>query len=139
MEMLRKPLSVVLGLMAVAVLFHFVLSPFYEDSVDSVSVWNVLNWFMAIGAIATLATTYVHKRGAGADGSDVNSFICVNVAFYAAAFLAILFFWNWFDDLTVGEDGQSQTHRNFWVLIDALFVILAGAVSAHLWKAASRD
>ena len=61
MEMLRKPLSVVLGLMALAVLFHFVLSPFYEDSVDSVSVWNVLNWFMAyrsqshnIGALLAL-------------------------------------------------------------------------------------
>ena len=139
MEMLRKPLSVILGLMAVAVLFHFVLSPFYEDSVDVVSVWHVLNWLMAFGVIATLATTYVHKGGAGADGSDTNRFICVNVAFYAAAFLAILFFWNWFDDLTVGEDGQSQTRRNFWVLVDALFVIVAGAVSAHLWRATSRD
>ena len=139
MEMLRKPLSVVLGLMAVAVLFHFVLSPFYEDSVDPISVWHVLNWFMAVGVIATLVTTYVHKRGVGADGSDTNSFICVNVVFYAAAFLAILFFWNWFDDLTVGEDGQSQTRRNFWVLIDALFVMLAGAVSAHLWRDASRS
>ena len=52
MEMLRKPLSVILGLMAVAVLFHFVLSPFYEDSVDVVSVWHVLNWLMAFGVIA---------------------------------------------------------------------------------------
>ena len=137
MEMLRKPLSVVLGLMAVAVLFHFVLSPFYKDSVDPISVWHVLNWFMAFGVIATLVATYLHKRGVGAD-SDTNSFICVNVAFYAAAFLAILFFWNWFDDLTVGEDGQGQTRRNFWVLIDALFVIVAGAASAHLWKGTSR-
>ena len=139
METLRKPLSVVLGLMAVAVLFHFVLSPFYEDLVDPISVWHVLNWFMAVGVIVTLAITYVHKRRAGADGSsDTNTFICVNVAFYAAAFLAILFFWNWFDDLTVGEDGQSQTRRIFWVVIDALFVIVAGAASAHLWKGTSR-
>ena len=138
MQMLRKPLAIVLGLMAVAVLFHFVLSPFYEDAVDPISVWHVLNWFMAFGVIAALALTYLHKRGVGVDDST-NSFICANVAFYAAAFLAILFFWNWFDDLTVGEDGQGQTRRNFWVVIDALFVIIAGAISTHLWKDTSRD
>ena len=137
MQLLRKPLAIVLGLMAVAVLLHFVLSPFYPDSWDVDLMWNVLNWFMAFGVIAILVLTYLHKRGVGAD-SDTNAFICVNVAFYAAAFMAILFFWNWFDDLTVGEDGQSQTHRNFWVVIDALFVILAGEVSAHLWRDSSR-
>ena len=138
MQLLRKPLSVVLGLMAVAVLFHFVLSPFYEDAVDPISVWHVLNWLMAFGVIAALVTTYLHKREVGAD-SDTNSFICANAAFYAAAFLAILFFWNWFDDLTVGEDGQGQTRRNFWVVIDALFVIIVGAISTHLWREPSRD
>ena len=137
MQLLRKPLSIVLGLMAVAVLFHFVLSSFYPDSWDVDLMWNVLNWCMAFGVIAALALTYLHKRGVGAD-SDTNTFICVNVAFYAAAFLAILFFWNWFDDLTVGEDGQGQTRRNFWVVINALFVIIVGAISTHLWRDSSR-
>ena len=138
MQMLKKPLSVILGLIALAVLLHFVLSSFYPDSWDVDLMWNVLNWCMAFGVIAALALTYLHKRGVGAD-SDTNAFICVNVAFYAAAFLAILFFWNWFDDLTVGEDGQSNTHLIFWVVIDALFVIIAGAISAHLWREPSRD
>ena len=119
--------------MAVAVLFHFVLSPFYEDALDSLSVWHVLNWFMAAGVLIALAVTYLHKRGTGPD-ADTNTFVCVNVAFYAAATLAILFFWNWFDDLTVGEEGQSQTRRFFWVFTNTLFVILLGALSAHLWK-----
>ena len=134
MEMLKKPLSVILGLMAVAVLFHFVLSPFYEDSVDVDSVWNVINWVMAVGVIVTLATTCVFKRGSGTDGADTNRFICVNAAFYAAAALAVLFFWNWFDDLTVGEDGQSEIRLFYWVVINVLFVLLAGTVSAHLWR-----
>ena len=98
----------------------------------------MLNWFMAFGVLAALVITYLHKREVGAD-SDTNSFICANAAFYAAAFLAILFFWNWFDDLTVGEDGQGQTRRNFWVVIDALFVIIVGAISTHLWREPSRD
>ncbi len=134
MEMLRKPLSLILGLIAIAVLVHFVLSPFYEDSLDVDSVWTVLNWFMAFGIVVTLAATYVHKRGLATDGSGTNTYIWVNLVFYAAAVLAILFFWNWFDDLTVGEDGQSQTRLIFWVVIDVLFIMLMGTVSAHLRK-----
>ena len=133
MAVLKKPISVLLGLMAAAVLLHFVLSPFYEDALDPLSVWHVLNWIMALGVLIALLVTYTHKRGTGPD-ADTNAFICVNVAFYAAAVLAILFFWNWFDDLTVGEEGQSQTRRFFWVFINTLFVILLGTLSAHLWK-----
>ena len=117
--------------MAAAVLFHFVLSPFYEDAPDSLSLWHVLNWFMAFGVLIALAVTYLHKRDTGPD-ADTNTFVCVNAAFYAPAALAILFFWNWVDDLTVGEDGQ--TRRLFWVIINTLFVLLLGVLSAHLWK-----
>ena len=133
MTTLRKPLSTLLGLMAAAVLVHFVLSPFYEDALDPLSVWHVLNWFMALGVLIALAVTYLHKRDTTPD-TGTNAFICVNVAFYAASVLAILFFWNWFDDLTVGEEGQSQTRRFFWVFINTMFVILMGTLSAHLWK-----
>ena len=117
--------------MAAAVLFHFVLSPFYEDAPDSLSLWHVLNWFMAFGVLIALAVTYLHKRDTGPD-ADTNTFVCVNAAFYAPTALAILFFWNWVDDLTVGEDGQ--TRRLFWVIINTLFVLLLGVLSAHLWK-----
>ena len=133
METIRKPLSVVLGLVALAVLVHFVFNPFYEDAVDAISVWHVLNWCMAVGVIITLALTYVRMRSLGTD-SDTNMYVCVNVAFYAAVVLAILFFWNWFDDLTVGEEGQSQTRGFFWVIINVMFVVLVGTVSAHLWR-----
>ena len=88
---------------------------------------------MAVGVIITLALTYVRMRSLGTD-SDTNIYICVNVAFYAAVVLAILFFWNWFDDLTAGEEGQSQTRGFFWVIINVMFVVLVGTVSAHLWR-----
>ena len=137
METIAKPLSAVLGLMALVVLFHFVFNPFYEDAVDAISVWHVLNWVMAVGIVVTLALTYVRMRSLGTD-SDTNIYICVNVAFYAALVLAILFFWNWFDDLTAGEEGQSPTRGYYWVVIDVLFVVLVGTVSAHLWRGGGR-
>ena len=139
MEMLKRPLAVILGLMAIGVLLHFVFSPFYEELVDNVTIWHILNWIMAAGVIITLITTCIQKRGVEADRGNTNTYICVSVAFYAAAILTVLFFWNWFDDLTVGEDGQSQTRRNYWVVINTLFIVLVGAVSAHLWKGAPRS
>ena len=136
MKALKRPFALLLGLMAVAVLLHFVFTPFYEDIVDTLFIWHILNWFMAVGIVLTLAITCAGKRKTGSQDRDANDYLCVTVAFYAAAVLAVLFFWNWFDDLTAGEDGQSQTRRNYWVVINTLFIVLLGTVSAHLWKKA---
>ena len=133
MDAIRKPLSVVIGLMALVVLSHFLLNPFYEDAVDPISVWHVLNWVMAVGVVITLALTFV-RRGRLGDDDGTTMHIAVNVAFYVAVVLAILFFWNWFDDLTAGEDGQSPTRGYYWVVINTTFVVLLGTVSARLWK-----
>ena len=137
MDALRKPLSLALGLMAGAVLIHFLFTPFYEDLVDPLSIWHVLNWIMAVGIIMTLILTCIRKMMTAGDGNNPNDYFCVTVAFYTTAALAVLFFWNWFDDLTAGEDGQSQTRRNYWVFINTLFILLMGSVSAHLWKKTS--
>ena len=101
---------------------------------DAISVWHVLNWCMAVGVIITLPLTYMPYEEPGDSDSDTNMYVCVNVAFYAAVVLANLFFWNWFDDLTVGEEGQSQTRGFAWVIINVIFVVLVGTVSAHLWR-----
>ena len=107
------------------------MSPFYEDALDVISVWHVLNWFMALGIVLALAVTYVHRREAD---PDARGCACADAAFYAAATLAILFSWNWFDDLTAGEGGQSPNRGYFWVIINTTFVMLLGALSARLWK-----
>ena len=62
MEMLKRPLAVILGLMAIGVLLHFVFSPFYEELVDTVTIWHILNWIMAAGVIITLITTCIQKK-----------------------------------------------------------------------------
>ena len=139
METLRKPLAVILGLTALAVLLHFVLSPFYEDVVESGDVWNVLNWFMAFGVIVVLIVTYLAKRDVAKDKTDTNSYISVNVGFYVAAALAVLYFRNWVSELVVGGGSEGDIDGNYWVLIDTLYVILVTRVSIHLWRGSSSD
>ena len=139
METLRRPLAVIVGLTAVAVLFHFVLGPVYEDVVESHDVWNVLNWFMALGVIVALVVTFLAKREAEAGDCDTNTYIRVNVKFYTAAVLPILFFWNWVNELVGGGGSEGDVNGNYWALINTLYVILMAWVSLHLWSHAHRD
>ena len=138
MESLRRPIAVILGLTAFAVLFHFVLSPFYEDVIESHDVWNVLNWIMSFGVIAVLVLTYLGKKDVGR-ASDTNTYIRVNVGFYVAAALAILYFWNWFNELVVGGGSEGEVNGNYWVLIDVVYVILITRVSISLWSDSSSE
>lgn len=135
MDMLKKLLAVLLGLSALAVLVHFVLTPFYPpDSIDVGRVWAILDWFMAIGAIIILVATFIDKRRIGSgENSTTKEYIAVNAAFYAAALLAIWLFWDWADSLNTSE-GQGQIHMHFWAYIDPLFIILSGVVGVQLWQ-----
>ena len=133
MEALRKPVAVFLMLGALAVLVHFWLSPFYPDSWDVGTIWEVLDMIMAVGIVVTLAYTFSYKRSVGSDDSTL-AHICAYTAFYAAAVLAVLFFWNWFDDLTKAAGEQSQTRLNYWVAINALYIVFTGTVGWHLWR-----
>ncbi len=138
MDTLRKPLAVLLGLTALAVLVHFVLSPVYEDVIESHEIWNVLNWLMSFGVIAVLVLTYLAKKDVGR-ADDTNTYIRVNVGFYAAAALAILYFWNWFNELVVGGGSEGEVNGNYWVLIDVVYVILISRVSVSLWSDSSSE
>ena len=132
MDALKKPVAVFLGLSALAVLIHFWFSPFYPESWDVGAIWEVLDVFMAIGIILAVVYTCKHKRGLPSDASSLAQ-VCAYAAFYAAAVLAILFFWNWFDELA-REGDQSQTRNNYWVVINTLYIVLMGTVSCHLWR-----
>ena len=133
METLRRPLAVILAVIAIAVAFHFIFLSFYQDSVNPNQVWEILDWFMAFAVVVALVVAYVRKRGIESETIDTKRFICVNAAFYASAWLAIWFFWNWFDNLAMGDELQGELQLTFWGFIDPLFIILVGSVSAHLW------
>ena len=70
--MLKKPLSLVLGLLAIGVLLHFVFTPFYEELVNTGRMWDIINWFMAVGVILTLAVTCARRKSTGNDGQGTN-------------------------------------------------------------------
>lgn len=101
---------------------------------DAGHVWEILDWFMAFAVLAALVVTFIHKGSIESGTADTNKYICLNVAFYAAAWLAIWFFWNWFDYLASGDELQSELNLTFWGFIDPMFIVLVGSVSAYLWR-----
>lgn len=138
MDTIRRPLAVILGVITIAVTFHFIFSALYEDSVDVGQIWDILDWLMSFAVIAALIVTYMRKKNMTSDSMDAKMYVRVNVAFYSALWLAIWFFWNWFDNLAAGSELQSDVHLTLWAFIDPLFIIVVGRLSVRLWKGDSR-
>ena len=134
MDTIRRPLAVILGVITLAVAFHFIFSTFYPDSVDVGQVWDVLDWFMAFAVVVTLVLAYLRKKNMSSDAMDSRMYVRVNVVFYSALWLAVWFFWNWFDNLAAGAELQDDVHLTLWAFIDPLFIILVGRLSVRLWK-----
>lgn len=138
MDTIRRPLAAILGVITIAVAFHFIFSTFYPDSVDVGQVWDILDWFMAFAVLVTLVLAYMRKKNMTSDSMDSKMYVRVNLVFYSALWLAIWFLWNWFDNLASGSELQSDIHLTLWAFIDPLFIILVGRLSVRLWKGDSR-
>ena len=135
MMMVKKPLAVLLGLTAAAVLGHFLIGPYYENVIDDGDVWVVLNWFMAVSVIVALAVSY--KRIRSANGSDTKTYVGANAIFYATAAITIVFLWNWFNEMAGGGDSGRELYSIYWVLVDTTFPLVTGNAAVHLWKESS--
>ena len=142
MDMVKRVVAVYLVGISMVTAAHFILSSFYPDSVDSGQLWDILNPFMGVGTVAVLVVHWIRKRrldSGGQDGSITREYLEANLAFYTAALLTALFFWNWFDAIMAGGEPQGQTHRIVWTLINPLFIVLAGVSGCHVWRTTSRQ
>ena len=132
MAIVRKIVGIALGLICLGVLIHFIFNPLYAEGMDVGQMWSVANWFMAFGMVAAILFG-IHQR-MSAEGLEANDpkRICAELMLYGIMALAILFFWNWVDDLASADEQQSQTRRNWWPLINAAFIVLMGYISDRL-------
>ena len=141
MNMLKKIIGILLIITAAAVAIHTVIEPLYHASTDAqpyAPLWNILDPIMAVAIILTVIFGYIRKRDACSEaGTTVTrEWLSANVVFYGIIFIAIMFFWNWFNLLSpaftaVGADAVSLA----WIIIDATLPLLLGAMGMHLFKA----
>ena len=71
-----------------------------------------------------------------ADELIVTEYLRLNVVYYGAIALTMLFFWEWFWTLNPdSETGEAVTsHMVYFPLVDALYTALAISVGRRLWK-----
>ena len=137
MENFGKPLALLLIVFALVVGAHFIVSPWYENSVDVGRMWDIINWAMAAGVVIALAVNFFRKREADAqeaEGAATRGYLSASLAFYASALLALWFFWNWFDNITAGAMGQNDNRRLMWSLINPVFVLVCTHAAVRLWR-----
>ena len=123
-----------LVLLAVAVAVNFIATPLYHPGGDEpYTVWEVLNWFMAAGIVITTLVTFRAKRSVDADDSaDLKRYLRASVLFYVSALVLMVFFWNWFSDLSPDNSPDGQ----FWVFVDTVLPLVTGATGCRLWQLA---
>ena len=140
MDALKRVFAVILGLCALAVAGHYILSPLYTDSARAaLALGYYLDILMAVSLLIALAFQGQTLRAANAGGNDGGGLsreqLAANALFYVTLLAALWFFRNWFDLLTSNPPGsQSVATQMVWDLIDGLLPILLGITAIRLWR-----
>ena len=139
MDMVKRILGVFLVATGLAAAVLLMATPLIHDGSADYPLWKILNWFMAAGVVVVLVTAFLGKRALGGSEADTTEQICVNLVFYGAIVLAMLFFWEWFWTLNPdSETGEAVTsHMVYFPIMDALYVVLTLAVGQRLWSEGS--
>ncbi len=136
MDALKRVFAVILGLCALAVAGHYILSPLYTDSARAaLALGYYLDILMAVSLLIALAFQGQNLRAAKAAGGGLSrERLEANALFYVTLLVALWFFRNWFDLLTSNPPGsQSVATQMVWDLIDGLLPIVLGITAIRLW------
>lgn len=135
MAILKRAATVYILAVAAVVTVQVIFSPFYRNVVDIFTIWDVLNWLMAVSIIITLIVRLNGKMQV--DKEDTTSlsrrYLGVYAGFVAAVFLALWFFWNWVD-MTIMQSDRGDINLIFWAFINPLFVVVTGLTGYRLWS-----
>ena len=133
MDWIKRVFGYVHLILGLVVAAQFVLSEVYSDDAAG-DVWDILNYFMAIGVIAALVFSYLRARDA--DKSDLQEWVASSAMLIASAALFLLYFEQWFA-LTVFEDADDvigEYRSIIWIAVDVMFPIVNIIVGSYLLR-----
>ncbi len=142
MSGIQKPVGAYLVVVGVAVAVFFIINTLLADSLDVVSIWQILDVLMAIGLVPALYFNYQRKRDleSGEQAESITrSYLESNALFFLTAAVTIIFFHNWFSLLANGADSLDGNHQAWviWAFNDTLLPITFGVTGCRLWREAS--
>lgn len=133
MDLIKRAFGYIHIILGLAVAVQFLASEIYDgDAVGQ--VWDILNYFMAIGVIAALVFSYLRSREA--DRSDMSEWIASSVMLIASAALFLLFIEQWFAWTVFKDAGDElgEARSMVWIMIDVMFPIVNIIVGSYLLR-----
>ena len=103
MEIVRKIVGAYLVVTGIAVAVHLAVTPLYHDGSPDYPVWEIVNYFIAIGVAIVLVVGILRKRAIREQEVDTLTYLRTSFVFYGGIVLASLFFWQWFWQLKSGQ------------------------------------
>ena len=136
MEHVRRIVAVFLIATSIAVAVNLAATPLYHDGSADYTVWEILNYFMAVGTVIVLVVGILRKRAIGGTDVDTLTYLRTSVMFYGGIVLASLFFWEWFWQLNPdSETGDAVTsHLIYFPIVDMLYAVLTLIVGRRIWS-----
>ncbi len=133
MNILQRILGGYAIVIALAVAVNFILTPFFFDGKSGYPIWDVLDYFMAVAVLIVFVASCQDKWQLCQEGddADLKRYVGVNVAFFAAGVLLLLFFSNWAAHLVSHESLEDFT---IWAIIDAILPPIVGIGGLRLWR-----
>lgn len=135
MDLIKRAFGYIHIILGLVVAAQFLASEIYDgDAVGQ--VWDILNYFMAIGAIAALVFSYLRVRDA--DGSEIKEWVASSAMLIASAALFLLYFEQWFAWTVFKDPGDElgEARSLIWIVIDVMFPIVNIIVGRHLLRSA---
>ena len=138
MDLVKRVLAVFLVLTGIAAAALLIITPLTHDGSPDYPVWRILNWFMAASVLIVMVVAFLRKHVRERDELIVTEYLRLNLVYYGAIALTMLFFWEWFWTLNPdSETGDAVTsHIVYFPIMDALFVALSLSVGRRLWSEA---
>ena len=140
MDSFKRIVGVYLILVAAVVAIHTVAEPLYYTSTEASPYsphWSKINALMVLAIVLGLVFGCIRKRSVGGEeGSAVTrEYLEAHVLFYGLLFVAILFFWNFFNLHSPGFTAIAhEVVSAVWIVIDAALPLILGATGASLLR-----
>ena len=138
MDIVRKIVAAYLVVTGIVVAVHLAVTPLYHDGSPDYPVWEVVNYFVAVGVVIVLIVGIARKRAIDGHEVDTLTYLRTSFVFYGGIVLASLFFWQWFWQLNPeSETGLAvNSHLIYFPVMDLLFTVLALIVGRRMWAGA---
>lgn len=140
----KRIVGIVLVVIGVAIGVHTIVEPLYHVSSEThpySPLWTILDPLMGLAIVLGLIVGYPRMKRASSAGPDAPvtwERLAATTMFYGFLGVGILFFWSWFNTMSISAGFAPGKGENVsalvWMIIDTLLPLLLGATGVSLLR-----